>query len=39
MQAKARYLESLGLGGVMLWELSGDRGGVLIDALNAELVG
>jgi chitinase len=39
MQVKARYLESLGLGGVMLWELSGDRGGVLIDALNAELVG
>ena len=37
MRAKARYLDSLGLGGVMLWELSSDRGGVLIDALNAEL--
>ena len=25
------------IGGVMLWELSSDRQGVLIDALNAEL--
>jgi len=37
MKAKARYLRSKGLGGVMLWELSSDRGGVLIDAVNSEL--
>jgi hypothetical protein len=36
-KAKARYLDSFSLGGVMLRELSGDRRGELIDVLNAEL--
>lgn len=34
---KAEYINELGLGGAMFWELSGDRDEELLDALNATL--
>jgi len=34
MTAKAELIRDRGLGGAMMWELSGDRDGVLIDAVN-----
>ena len=34
---KAEYINDLGLGGAMFWELSGDRDEELLDALNATL--
>jgi chitinase len=37
LRIKARYLKELGLGGVMVWELSSDRKGVLLDAVNGVL--
>jgi len=37
MRAKAELIRDRGLGGAMMWELSGDRDGVLIDAVNEVL--
>ena len=37
MRAKARYVNTKGLGGVMFWELSGDDNSSLLTALNGEL--
>ena len=35
--AKAAYINSKGLGGAMIWELSGDRDEKLLDSLNSTL--
>lgn len=37
MRAKANYVKAKGLGGVMMWELSGDRQSTLLNALNSVL--
>jgi chitinase len=34
---KAEYVKAMGLGGAMIWELSGDRDRVLLDILDASL--
>ena len=35
---KGEYIDSVGLGGVMLWEFSGDRNGVLLSSIYNELL-
>ena len=37
MKIKADYINAMGLGGAMIWELSGDRNAELLDALNTTL--